>query len=268
MIFDEALGRLNTWLTEVRVGDVPGGERFNAELNLAQIERFLPLAIDRLRSDSHKLALLLVPVGPSGYFVQALVNEHGDVCAECVSNVFIADGFKLTEEQEELLPSLGYAWPAPPSSPNWQLSDPLLSSGSVISRLFMRTLREVLHIQESDVVNVSVYDVGAANRVTLRSERSGRDQRTLWAFLDADGNLHIDGQDLGPRTEPASVDGEYEWFQTIRSVDIPRLLEVLGAPRDTKEVLAFLKANYSGRRASELEQILRGSDVPVELTVW
>ncbi len=264
---DEVLEQLTSWLSTRKADAL--GERFNAELRVAQLEQLLPSAIDRLRSDSHKMALLLELAGPSGYFVQALANEDGDVCAECVSNQFVADGFKLTQEQEELLPALGYAWPAPPSSPNWQLSDPLLSGGSVISGLFMRTLRQVLHVQESDVVKVSVYDVGSrSTKVILRSEESGNDRRSLWAHLDTDGNLHIDGQDLGPATAPVSADGEYEWFQTVRRDDIPQLLEALGAPRDTRELLAFLKTNFSGDKSHELERILRESDVPVELTVW
>lgn len=264
---DALLAQLAMWLAALPA-EVPRDQRFGAELSVAQLELFVPDAIEALRSNSHRLVLFLALAGPSGYYVQALAKEDGDVCAECVSNKFVAEGFKLTDEQEEQLPALGYSWPAPPSSPNWQVSDPLLSSGGLISRLFMRTLREVLHAQESDIVNVTVYDVGDRMQVTLRSERSGRDLRTLWARLDADGNLHVDGQDLGPGTAPVSSDGEYEWFQTIRRESIPQLLVLLGAPPDTRELLQFLKANFSGTSSYELERILRESKVPVERTVW
>jgi hypothetical protein len=44
-------------------------------------------------------------------------------------------------------------------------------------------------------------------QVILRNERSGLDTRHLWAYLDDEGNLHIDGQDLGPATAPVSTSG-------------------------------------------------------------
>jgi hypothetical protein len=41
----------------------------------------------------------------------------------------------------------------------------------------------------------------AASRIVrLREERSGADSRFLDAYLDGEGNLHVDGQDLGPAT--------------------------------------------------------------------
>ena len=46
--------------------------------------------------------------------------------------------------------------------------------------------------------------------VTLRDEVDGPDSRHLWAHIDQEGNLHIDGQDLGPKTAIVSSDGEYE----------------------------------------------------------
>ncbi len=64
--------------------------------------------------------------------------------------------------------------------------------------------------------------------VTLRDERRGSDARHLWAYPDAEGNLHIDGQDLGPGTSMVSSDGEYEWFRTVAAVDVPRVVELLG----------------------------------------
>jgi hypothetical protein len=107
----------------------------------------------------------------------------------------------------------------------------------------------------------------ADRRVMLREERTGSDQRFLWAYVSADGALHIDGQDLGPATSLASADGEYEWFQTIQPKHLPRLVEVLGGERGA-DVLDFLAERYSGDGAAEFERILRESDIPVELFGW
>lgn len=69
--------------------------------------------------------------------------------------------------------------------------------------------------------------------VTLRNEIDGPDSRHLWAHLDQEGNLHIDGQDLGPKTAIVSSDGEYEWFETIDRSDLPKLIGLLGGkPED------------------------------------
>jgi hypothetical protein len=106
-----------------------------------------------------------------------------------------------------------------------------------------------------------------ARRVTLRRERAGADSRFLEAYLDASGDLHLDGQDLGPGTAPVSADGEYEWFQRIAAADVPRLLALLGAPAG-EDVLDVLERGWRGARSYELERILRTSGIPVDRTVW
>jgi len=102
--------------------------------------------------------------------------------------------------------------------------------------------------------------------VVLREERQGRDYRYLCAYLDAEGRLHIDGQDLGPGTAPVSSDGEYEWFQTIAAEHVPRVVALLDghAGDDILEVLRV----WTGARSYELERRLRESDIPVERSVW
>lgn len=104
-------------------------------------------------------------------------------------------------------------------------------------------------------------------RVSLRAEHDGPDSRFLDAYLDDEGNLHIDGQDLGPRTAPVSSDGEYEWFKVIRVSDLPRLKELLGANPD-EEILDILERSWTGDRAGDLEAVLRDSGIPVVLSVW
>jgi hypothetical protein len=104
-------------------------------------------------------------------------------------------------------------------------------------------------------------------QVTLRDERSGTDSRHLVAHLDDDGNLHIDGQDLGPGTAPVSNDGEYEWLEKISADDLPRLLVLLGAPAGAL-ILDVLDQQWTGIRAYDLERLIRESDIRVERFVW
>lgn len=103
--------------------------------------------------------------------------------------------------------------------------------------------------------------------VRLRDERNARDSRILYAYLDEQGSLHIDGQDLGRSTTAVSGDGEYEWFQTIRSEHLPRLIRLLGGT-SADNILDLLSASWSGDRSYALEQLLREGDVPVERFVY
>jgi hypothetical protein len=104
-------------------------------------------------------------------------------------------------------------------------------------------------------------------RVSLRAERDGRDSRYLDVYLDEAGNLHIDGQDLGPSTAPVSSDGEYEWFQFIQASHLPSLKALLGAGPE-ENILDTLERSWTGRRSYDLEQIIRESDIPRSRQVW
>jgi len=102
--------------------------------------------------------------------------------------------------------------------------------------------------------------------VNLRAEHIGEDDRYLRAYLDDEGNLHIDGQDLGPGTSIVSTDGEYEWFYTYAAINVPRVIVLLGGkPGD--DVLDVV-GRWTGERSYELESLLRNSDIPREQFVW
>jgi hypothetical protein len=103
---------------------------------------------------------------------------------------------------------------------------------------------------------------GERPTVTLVNRRDGRDWQNLWAYLDGDGNLHVDGQDFGPQTAMVAHDGEYEFFYTVQAADIPALLRALGAHADA-DVLRVLEASYAGDQARDLERVLRSGVVPV-----
>ena len=77
--------------------------------------------------------------------------------------------------------------------------------------------------------------------VALRDERNGPDTRHLEAYLDEEGNLHIDGHDLVPGTAPVSDDGEYETYDAhslmttaegkrsvVAALALPRRLVAMG----------------------------------------
>ena len=103
--------------------------------------------------------------------------------------------------------------------------------------------------------------------VTLRHEVDGPDSRHLWVHLDQEGNLHIDGQDLGPKTAIVSSDGEYEWFQTIKKSELPKLIGLLGG-KPEGNILDVLEENWTGERTPDLEALLRESDIEVDRFVW
>lgn len=105
------------------------------------------------------------------------------------------------------------------------------------------------------------------DKIVLRDEHQGQDRRYLWAWLDEEGRLHIDGQDLGPGTTMASEDGEYEWFQTIAAEDLLRLVELLGG-HSGEPILELLARRYTGERSYELERRLREGDIAVKRSVW
>jgi len=97
-------------------------------------------------------------------------------------------------------------------------------------------------------------DSGAGGVVELRDDRTGETWYRLWAYLDDGGNLHVNGQDLGPSTSVVSPDGEYEYYLTFAAEVIPRIVEVLdGEPGEP--VLDVLR-RWTGDRSSVAERRL------------
>ncbi len=51
--------------------------------------------------------------------------------------------------------------------------------------------------------------------VVIVDEQIGADSRRIWASLDAEGNLVISGQDIGPKVERFFGTDEYEFAYTV-----------------------------------------------------
>ncbi len=104
-------------------------------------------------------------------------------------------------------------------------------------------------------------------KVALRAETDGRNSRSLEAWVDDDGALHIEGQDLGPATAFVSSDGEYEWARTVAPADVPSLVAELGG-QPGHDILDILELSWTGLRSYDLEKLLRETKIPITLWTW
>lgn len=104
--------------------------------------------------------------------------------------------------------------------------------------------------------------------VSLLEERRA-DGSTLYMSARGGGSepLRIEGQDLGPVTEPISPDGEYEYFYTIDVQHIPALVLALGGTPD-EDVLTLLRRRWSGVESYRLGQAIRESGIPHEFFAY
>ncbi len=104
-------------------------------------------------------------------------------------------------------------------------------------------------------------------KVALRAEIDGDNSRFLDAWVDDDGALQIEGQDLGPATATVSSDGEYEWGRSVAPADVPRLVAELGG-KPGQDILDILELSWTGLRSYDLEKLLRETTIPVTLWTW
>jgi hypothetical protein len=82
--------------------------------------------------------------------------------------------------------------------------------------------------------------------VVLREEHKTGDFRGLTARVTEEGNLSIEGQDLGSGVEGSWGSGltEYEWTITVRASEIPRVVAALNG-KEGDDVLELLSARCS-----------------------
>jgi len=110
-----------------------------------------------MRDDPHGWVFVVDRHGPPLRYVQVLAPPGGGLIAECVSNEYLEGDERLSVENEELLPTLGWDWPSPPQKRNWFFHDEVLNSGSAIGMLLMKTLREVFGLADDDIVTMTVF---------------------------------------------------------------------------------------------------------------
>ena len=117
---------------------------------------------------------------------------------------------------------------------------------------------------------LSVSAVGtAAQSIVLRDERSPTNWRSLSASFGTEGDLIIEGHDLGKGVESLFGYNEYEWSLTVAAIDTPKLMAALNdghglvaRMRHHRHLLDALLHRFSGGNADELESFLKENGVP------
>lgn len=214
-------------------------------------------------------------------FFQAASYDGDQVLIEISAERFMPADRALAPGSHKQLMQLGFSRPTT-RWPNWWIAIEHSSDDELLhaARATTTALLTVYEMSATDIAEAlgmpaldreqSTEEGGrdAGVRVQLRAEeRPDRSWLNLWASLDGDGNLRLDGQDLGPVTRSVSPDGEYEYVTIIAAADVPRFVELAGGTPG-HDVLRLLADRWNGPASFELERMLRASDIPVKRHVW
>jgi len=101
--------------------------------------------------------------------------------------------------------------------------------------------------------------------ITLRSTCDQDGSRHLWARLKENGDLIIEGQDIGPGVSKCFGPGitEYEWSWIIYKANISQLAKALGGGK-ADDILELLAKRFSVESAGELQNFLNEHHIPNE----
>jgi hypothetical protein len=102
---------------------------------------------------------------------------------------------------------------------------------------------------------------GILMKVILRNERSNTDTRYLSAAINEQGDLVLEGQDIGQAVQAAFDYSEYEWVWTVKAEDVPLFETALGCQGN---LLPELEAKFSGDNAANLHQFMQTHQIPHE----
>lgn len=103
--------------------------------------------------------------------------------------------------------------------------------------------------------------------VILRQTKKDTGSRYLAAFLNEQGDLVFEGQDLGAEVEAYWGRGcfEYEWTWTIKAEHLLLLFDALSVPTEN-DILAALTDNFNEDKAAGIKGFLDREAIPHE--VW
>ena len=98
-------------------------------------------------------------------------------------------------------------------------------------------------------------------KVVLREERNQRGYRFLSAEIKGNGDLVFEGQDIGGDVEGAFGSREYEWYWTVKELDIPKFKKAIGGD---DEILVLLKNSFTNDKAAGLYAFMQENEIPFE----
>lgn len=92
--------------------------------------------------------------------------------------------------------------------------------------------------------------------VVIVKEQIGADLRRIWASLDAEGNLVISGQDIGPKVKRFFGTDEYEFAHTVPAAHIKSFFALLGVEifEDPLKTVEKFGGSQYNKLADALEQ--------------
>lgn len=144
-----------------------GQEGWEGTLTFAEFDERLCPTLEAML-DGRGRWVLVVEGTPTRY-VQFLTEERV-IVAECVSNEFLEGDDRLAEDAEELLPELGWDWPAPPNQPNWLTVQDDDNAALDISVLALQTMRRVFECTDESVVSARLYRSKLVRRPATRGD--------------------------------------------------------------------------------------------------
>lgn len=108
------------------------------------------------------------------------------------------------------------------------------------------------------------------HRVLLYSFVSENVRVTIEAFFDEDGNLIIEGYDIGKTVEEYWGDSDYEYTTTIPAEEVPKLFDYFGLLPDSRdELLTMIQSRFNSNHCySQMQDFLVDHDIKYKAFSW
>lgn len=104
-------------------------------------------------------------------------------------------------------------------------------------------------------------------KVVLYDHKSEGIDTNVFACIEANGDLRIDGCDAGKLVKRIWGDYDYEYIITVEAADLNRLYTALKT--NETNLLTCLKDRFSGERAfSKAKKFLEAREIPFDFFTW
>lgn len=105
------------------------------------------------------------------------------------------------------------------------------------------------------------------DKITLYDFKSERINTNVFASIEENGDLRIDGCDAGELVKRMWGDYDYEYIITVKQTDLRRVCHALGT--EEYKLLETLHSKYAGERAfSRIKKLLEDKGIPFEFFTW